>query len=87
MQAAVALCDLWTGEEGAPPSGEADRTPSRPRGESSPGTWCKSLALTSSVMASVVQAAMSSTSLSWFSRDISFSAPGSLRVAIDFWLM
>ena len=69
-----------------PPRGRTARTGGRYM-ESSPGTWCKSLALTSSVMPLVVQAAMSSTSLSLLSREVSFSAPGSLRVAIDFWLM
>src|SRR4051812_30119013 len=55
--------------------------------ESSPGTWCRSSPLSSSVRSLAAQAAMSSTSLSLLSREISFSDPRSLRVAIDFWLM
>ena len=55
--------------------------------ESSPGKWCRYSPLTSSVMSSAVQAPMRSTSLSLLSREISFSDPWSLRVAIDFWLM
>jgi SRSO17 transposase len=54
--------------------------------ESSPGEWCRSSALCSSVSALAAQAGMSSTSFSLV-RGISVSAPRSKRVAIDFWLM
>src|SRR3954465_13812609 len=45
--------------------------------ESSPGKWCRSSALSSSVMSLAAHAAMSSTSLSLLSREISFSDPRS----------
>jgi hypothetical protein len=75
----------------APPHGDGEALRRSRRGlrESSPGMWCRSSALTSSVMASAPHAAMRSTSLSLslLSREISLSGPRSLRVAIDFWLM
>jgi hypothetical protein len=48
--------------------------------ESSPGKWCRTLSLISSVKPSAVQAAMSSASLSLLSREISFSDTRSQRV-------